>query len=461
MGLGGVSLIAGCSDQFGDINELSGPSTTASEPSTPQVSPSEIQSANSEEQTEYKLTADDGDDMDSFGQSVTIEGTTALIGAWKDEDPNGEEAGSVYVFERSGASWSQQTKLNASDGDERDRFGAAVTIDGDTALVGATWDDDPNGFESGSVYVFTRSGGEWTEQAKLVASDGAMEFNFGTSLAIENDTVLIGSPLHDRGEKAEFAGSVYPFVRSGSEWAQQPQLVASSLNVADFFGTSVALDGDIALIGAPSTTPKGADGTCRGNAGSVYIFHRSGTEWLEQTKITANDGDTCDRFGADVALDGKTALIGAPTDEDPNGGGAGSAYVFRRSGDSWLEQAKLYAPDGDEGDNFGHTVALEGDTALVGAWNNERVKERVGKDPLILGGVGSVYMFTRTAGEWSYHRTLWASDWNERKESVNFGWSLAFDNGTAITGTPRFSDEENSEDGMLTGGDGAVYILEL
>ena len=253
-----------------------------------------------------KLTASDSAGSDLFGRSVSIDGDTALVGAKWDND-KGLRSGSAYVFVRSGTTWTQQAKLTASDGAFGDSFGRSLSIDGDTALVGA-WHDDDYGSRSGSAYVFVRSGTTWTQQAKLNASDGAKDDWFGYSVSVSGDTALVGAYGDD--DKGSVSGSAYVFLRSGTIWTQQAKLTASDGAFADFFGEAVSMDGDTALVGAYSDDDKGL------HSGSAYIFVRSGATWSEQAKLTAFDGAPSDNFGWAVSLEGDTALVGAHRDDD-------------------------------------------------------------------------------------------------------------------------------------------------
>ena len=210
-------------------------------------------------------TASDGAEGDSFGNSVALDGDTALVGAYRDND-RGLSSGSAYFFTRSGGLWTQQQKLTASDGAEGDSFGNSVALDGDTALVGAYIDDD-RGSESGSAYFFTRSGGVWTQQQKLTASDGAEGDSFGSSVALDGDTALVGAYGDD--DLGSNSGSAYIFTRSGGVWTQQAKLTALDGAAWDSFGYSVALDGDTVLVGANGDDDLGS------NSGSVYFFHPS------------------------------------------------------------------------------------------------------------------------------------------------------------------------------------------
>jgi hypothetical protein len=359
-----------------------------------------------------KLTAGDGAVEDYFGRSVSISGETALVGAYQDDD-NGFSSGSAYVFTRSGASWTQQAKLIAGDGAADDRFGCSVSISGDTALVGAYLDDNNKGGDSGSAYVFTRSGASWTQQAKLTAGDGAASDQFGSSVALSGDTALVGAYLDDNN-KGPNSGGAYVFIRSGASWTQQAKLTAGDGAAYDYFGISVTLSGDTALVGASQDDDKGAD------SGGAYVFTRSGASWTQQAKLTAGDGAATDYFGSSVGLSGDTALIGAYYDDD-NGTNSGGAYVFTRSGASWTQQAKLVAGDGAAYDYFGSSVGLSGDTALVGAYGDDDKGSNS----------GSAYVFTRSGASWTQQAKLVAGD---GAVTDYFGISVALSGDTTLVG---------------------------
>ena len=309
-----------------------------------------------------KLTADDGAAKDEFGGKVALSGDTAVIGAIFQDD-KGDNSGSAYVFTRSGTTWSQQVKLTAADGAEGDAFGQSIALSGDTVVIGAPHDDD-KGNDAGSVYVFTRSGTTWSQQVKLTAADGVAGDVFGISIAFSGDTIVIGADLND--EKALNAGAVYVFTRSGSSWSQQAKITAADGAETDIFGVRVALSGDTILISAR----RDDDDVMGIDAGSAYIFTRTGTTWQQQIKLTASDGAADDRFGRSVALVADTAVIGAMFQDD-KGDNSGSAYVFTRSGTTWSQQVKLTAADGAEGDVFGWSVALSDDTAVITATRDD------------------------------------------------------------------------------------------
>jgi hypothetical protein len=358
-----------------------------------------------------KLFAADGEAMDQFGQAVSLDGDTALIGAPKDAD-NGQYSGSAYVFIRTGDTWALQQKLLASDGVAHDFFGYSVSLSGDTALIGAI------GVDSfiGAAYVFIRSGGTWAQQAELFALDGAVNDQFGCSVSLSGDTALVGAYGHDSNE-----GSAYVFTRSGTTWDQQEQLLASDGATNDQFGLSVALDGDTALIGAHWDEEIDDD-----DSGSVYVFIRTGTAWSQQQKLLASDAAAYDEFGLSVSLSGDTALIGAPKNDAAST--PGSAYVFIRTGMTWSQQQKLVASDGTAPDYFGCSVYVDGDSALVGSFWGDGMQT----------DSGSAYVFSRSGATWTQQAKVFASDGGGYEE---FGYSVALSGEFALIGA--FGDDNS------------------
>ena len=339
-----------------------------------------------------KLTASDAAASDDFGASVAVSGDTAAVGAPFDDDA-GSSSGSAYVFVR-GSTWSQQAKLTASDAAVSDRFGKSIAVSGDTAAVGAPFDDDA-GSSSGSAYVFVRSGSTWSQQAKLTADDGAAFDEFGASVAVSGNTAVVGAPFDD--DAGNSSGSAYVFVRSGSTWIQQAKLTASDAAASDRFGTSIALSGDTVVVGANRADPEG-----KTNAGAAYVFVRSGSTWGQQAKLTAGDGAAFDRFGRSVAISGDTVVAGANRADLGATTDAGAAYVFVRSDSTWTQQAKLTASDVEDYDLFGRSTGISGDTIAVGSHFH--------KDDGTSAFTGSVYVFQRSLGTWSQQTILTASD---------------------------------------------------
>jgi len=395
-----------------------------------------------------RLSAADADDIDWFGYQVALsaDGSTALVGAPRDEDPHGLWGGSAYLFARGDGGWLQGAKLVAEDGGPQDRFGISVALsaDGTTALVGADQDENPHGVDGGSAYVFAPRDGEWVQRTKLVAWDGGPGDRFGFAVALSGDgrRALVGTP-QDEDPHGLGAGSAYLFVLRADGWANEAKLAADDGGPEDIFGVSVALSGPgtTALVGAQGDeNPNGERG------GSAYVFGRTAGDWTQTAKLAAADGGPSDRFGHSVALsrDGSTAILGAPEDENPNGERGGSAYVFGRDGDSWAQTTKLVAADGYPLDYFGSDVALSGDgkTALVGAF---------GDDPNGPGS-GSSYLFSRTGATWIQSAKLVSWDGQDR---TNFGDSTALsaDGRLALVGARTYRNATGEAVG-------AVYVFE-
>ena len=301
---------------------------------------------------EQQLTADDGGASDLFGVSVALSGDTALVGIAANAG-----LGAAYVFVRSGTTWTQQQKLTPGDNAAGDNFGTTVALGPDTAIIGSLADDVGGNVDQGSAYVFTRSGTIWSEQQKLTASDGAAGDLFGQGVALEGDTAIVGADRDDVGVNLN-QGSAYVFTRSGSMWTEQQQLTASDGDAQDQFGISVAVSGDTVLVG------DARDDVLDQDDGSAYVFTRSDTTWTEQQKLIRPDGENADLFGQSVALSGDVALVSAHLDDVGGRSQQGSARVFTRSGSTWTAQQDLIASDGSAGDSFSISVALEHGTAV-------------------------------------------------------------------------------------------------
>jgi hypothetical protein len=270
--------------------------------------------------------------------------------------------GAAYVFIRSGGTWTQQAKLTPSD--HGGVFGESVAISGDTIVVGSRYSDVPGVSNAGAAYVFVRSGAVWTEQAKLFASDAHSSDEFGGAVAVSGDTILVGAEYAEDPDDGtvEEQGAAYIFVRSGTVWTQQARLAPSDVFLADQFGTSVAVSGDTAVVGS-----KNGDAPGVANVGAAYVYVRSGTVWTLQSKLTAFDAAGGDRFSNAVAITGNTVVVGSRFDTHSGKSQAGSAYVFGRVGTIWGMQAKLIAANAQASDYFGSSVAVLGNTVAVGA----------------------------------------------------------------------------------------------
>ena len=341
-----------------------------------------------------KLTASDGQGNDQFGRSVAVDGDTVVVGA---VGGDGQVAGSgaAYVFTKPNTGWAdapETAKLTASDGANLDAFGFSVALDGDggTVVVGAYWDDD-NGGDSGSVYVFTKAtDSDWadaTETVKLTASDGAAGDSFGYSVELDGDTMAVAAYLDgdDDDDQPSNSGSAYVFTRQEGVWSQVAKLTASDAAADDYFGRSVAVDGDMVVVGADHVNHVYGNGNTVSNSGAAYVFTKPSGVWYDVTetgKLTASDGAADDNFGRSVAAGGDTVVVGAYQYDDTVSD-SGAAYVFTKPGAGWTdatETTKLTASDGEAEDEFGISVAVAGDTVVVGAHRDD--------------GSGSAYVYS-------------------------------------------------------------------
>ena len=387
-----------------------------------------------------KLTAADGLRGDEFGYSVAVDGNTAVIGAYQDDDAtNGDDSGSAYVFTRVSGVWKQVAKLTADDGAANDEFGSSVAIDGSTIVVVAHQNDaDTNDNDEGAAYVFAKPASGWadmTQTAKLTAFGAAAGDEFGISVAVDGDTILVGAHQNDSND-----GAAYVFTEPFTGWADSSEtakLIASDAAADDEFGISVALDGDTAVIGARQDDDNGSQ------SGSAYVFTKVSGVWSQKAKLIASDGAADDQFGISVAVSGDTVVVGARQDDD-NGNQSGSAYVFTKPSSGWSnsnETAKLIASDGAADDEFGISVALDGDTAVIGARQDDTRN-------------GSAYVFTKVFGVWSQKTKLIASDGAAGDE---FGISVAVDGDTMVVGAYQYDVGGGTEKANA----GAAYFLRI
>ncbi len=252
-----------------------------------------------------ELTASDGAAKDAFGYSVAISGSMALVGAPYRMVGSNFSQGAAYVFVESGGTWVQQAELTASDGAANDDFGDSVAISGSTAMVGAAGHTVGSNYSQGAVYVFVKSGGTWSQQAELTASDGGAYDYFGLSMAVSGGTAVVGADDHVVGSN-NAQGAAYVFIENGGTWSQQAELTASDGAAHDYFGRSVAVSGSTAMVGAF------AHSVGSNNAqGAAYVFVESDGTWSQQAELTASDGAANDGFGESVAVSGSTAVVGA------------------------------------------------------------------------------------------------------------------------------------------------------
>ena len=355
---------------------------------------------------------------DALGWSVAVSGNTMVVGS-----PGGTRSatgqGVVTVFVRNGSAWAQEAELVATDALAGAQFGQSVSLSGDTLVIGAPLDrPTPSTFQGGSAYVFTRSGTTWSQQAKLISPHPTLQGNFANSVAVNGDTTVIGAARNER--------AAYVFTRTGTTWSQQSKLAPDVADADVQFATSVAIKGDTVAVGAVDLA---ATGTPKGSA---YVFSRTGTAWSKQAKLAPAAQQLGDRFGFSVALEGGLLLVGAPFTDAP-AVDSGEVYAFGRSGSTWSANGTLTPTDPTAGTRFGTAVALYLGTALVGA----PLDDSGGRDS------GAAYLFSSGTPTWTQFAKLVAP-----APAVNdqFGFSLAVNGVTAAAGAPG-RDTSGSDSG--------------
>ena len=369
--------------------------------------------------------------QDNLGASVGISGDYAIVGVPKDDNDHGVNVGSLQVFLRTETGWVQHQKVTASDAAGGDQFGTTLAMSGDYVIVGAPRKDGV-GRNSGAAYIFRRQGTEWVEQVKLLASDETRADYFGISVAIDGDTALVGA--HRTSEPLADCGTVYVFERTGENWNQTAKLTAPDPDSFAYFGFSVGISGNTAIIGAIRDDEAGID------AGAAYIFVRNQFGWALQTKLIGNNTEEGDNFGYAVDVDGDFAIVTSPKNR-----GTGAAYIYRREGPEWKQKRnrvriRMIPIDPDGATSFGMSVDIKGETAVIGATG-----ANVGQDV-----VGAAYVFTQNEPPfWNQHTKLVSADRSGRDE---LGFAVAIGENEVIAGAPKQDAGGSSS--------GAAYIFE-
>lgn len=366
-----------------------------------------------------KLLANDGEANINLGFSVSVsnDGSVCVIGA-PGGGATGSQAGAAYVYRRQNGVWSQEAKLTPNVPQMSDNFGRTVAISGDGATISvSSISADDYGSNRGSVYVFVKSGSDWIQQTKLLppAAEATTSYGISVSLSSDGNTLAVGRHLED--SPTTDAGSVYIYVRTGAVWAEQAKLTVSDGSM--HFGRSVSLSNsgnDIAV---------GAYGTAEDH-GCVYVFIRSGATWSQQARVTASDGASGDSLGYSVSIsgDGNTVLAGA-YGNDTKGTSAGAAYVYTRSGVTWSQHSKLMLADGSAGDYFGHSVSISenGSFCAVGAYLDDDKGS----------SSGTVAIFKKNGAVWEQTSKLSPAD-GAISDRFGYSVSLSGDGKTCVGG---------------------------
>jgi hypothetical protein len=344
---------------------------------------------------------------DGIGSSVAISGTTAIVGAYD----HAKDAGRAYVFSKTGSGWHQVAELQGADTVAGDEFGSSVAISGMTAVVGAGDHAD----HAGSAYVFTKTPGGWKQAAELQGSDTIAGDYFGWSVAISGTTAVVGAYGH-----AHSAGRAYVFTKTPGGWKQDAELQGDDSLAGDQFGSSVAISGTTAVVGATNRAAA---------SGRAYMFTKTGSGWKQAAEVKGSDTVSGNHFGWSVAISGATAIVGAFLQANS----AGRAYVFTGTSSGWKQDAELAGSDTVAGDGFGISVAMTGTAIIVGATGHA-------------ASAGRAYVFKGTPSGWKQAAELVGSDTAAGDE---FGFSVGISGTTAVVGAP-----------VHAGHAGRAYLLE-
>lgn len=384
---------------------------------------------------EARLTATDAAAGDRFGTSVSIQGNTAVVGAYLHDLPGKTDAGAVYVFQRSGTTWTQVAKLTASNSAANDNLGISVDLDGDTILAGA-WLKTLLTSQQGAAYVFTRSGaGTWSQQAALSDINGTASDWFGNRVALEGDTAVIAST----GDDVIFTdrGTVQIYTRSGTTWTRRAALDPGLGGVSDFFGSSVSIHNGSVAVGAP-----GNDVTASGNEGAVYVFTGSGATWSLQQKLTRAGAAVGEGLGNAVAIRGDTVVCGVPNFDGIVGTNQGLGVSFTRTGTTWAASEVFMPNETQAQSSFGSAIAMSDEFVAVGSSNWSRSGANFS---------GAAYAFRRADGVPAGTSTLTAPT---PQTAASFGNRLASDGTKLVIGS-------YNEDGGAGADQGAVYVYKF
>ncbi len=438
-GLGDVTLSYGNPNQitdvvgnaFADINNSSGTVTFIDTSAT---------------QIGNRIADGDGALNDRFGASIAASGEILLVGSPNDDDA-ASNAGTVFVFERdSTSSFTEKQKLIASNATFNDRFGEAVGISGDWAVVGAPYADTA-GSDSGTAYVFHREGGVWSEHSQLISPSSFTYHRFGSSVGISGNTIVVGAPLGysvPGGVYRSGLAHVFEYDACNETWNETDILQASDATANDNYGTSVAIAGTRIVVGAPFDDDNGS------STGSAYLFTRIAGSWIETTKINHTAPVRYDYFGQSVAISetGTELVVGAPG-RDGVGLNEGGAYVFERVAFNWSQTDELVASDATNYDAFGQSVGITTGTVIVGAY----------KDDTAQLDAGSAYVFTGDAGSYAeIIHTLPDSD--DQGRSDNYGSAVAASGNTAYVGSSFGNDQTLGVTGSTNTGSAYAYRMD-
>jgi hypothetical protein len=479
------------------------------------------------------IKASNAESDDNFGSALSLAGDTLIVGALAEDsnqttitngttsglDNDATNSGAVYIYRRSVSEWVQESYLKAVNSEVNDQFGSSVIISGSTLAVGVRLEDSnqttiTNGTtassnnsatSSGAVYVYERTGTQWTQEAYVKAVNTEPSAEFGSAVSLSDNTLVVGAYQEDNNQSTITNGStaattllygypgmgaVYVYRRVGNQWAQQAYIKAANARMFAYFGASISLSGDTLAVGSwgeyanQTTITNGTTASSDSSAvatGAVYIYRRTGVQWGQEAYVKAANAEAYDRFGTSVALSGDILAVGAQRESsnqtvitndstasaDNSAYASGAVYIYRRNGTQWAQEAYVKAANAASNDGFGLPVALTGNTLAVGATGEDSSQTTLTNSSAAssddtLTDSGAVYVYRRTGSLWAQEAYLKAFSGRRRE---NFGQGITLSGDTLAVGSIDDSGQTTITNGSMvsTGSfarnSGAVYVF--
>ncbi|KAJ5076250.1 hypothetical protein M0811_06529 [Anaeramoeba ignava] len=379
---------------------------------------------------EGTIITTNGQSQDNFGFSVKISEDTIVSGAPQATIANKSGQGAVYIFQNNGTNWNQMQILTASDGKAGDNFGNSLAIQDSILVIGAYYSNVSTNHSQGKVYVFQNNGTNWIESQILTASDGSSGDWFGKSVAINGNYIAIGAQNANTSANGVNQGKAYVFQNNGTNWNQMEILTASDGASGDWFGTSIGANGNYIVISSVR-----ANVSNNTQQGKVYVFTNNGTNWIESEILTASDGASGDAFGSSIAILANDIIIGSPKAEVGTNADQGKAYYYQNNGSSWVQKSILVGTNGAKGDNFGASVDVSSEYLIVG-----------GPRAAVDGKTdqGKAWMFSKQGGDWTSDGEVVSRDGQAHD---NFGSSVSISVNRSAVGAFGAEVGQNTEQG--------------
>ena len=463
----------------------------------------EQQSLNEKWYQDAYLQASNADPGDVFGMNVAVSGDTLAVSAWSEDSvqttiTNGtnasssnslQDSGAIYIYRRSGLQWTQEAYLKAANAGSYDYFGTSLSLSGETLAVGAYSEDSTQTYittaaptssnnsleNSGAVYIYKRSGVNWSQEAFVKASNANISDSFGIHISLSGNTLAIGADEEDSNQNTittgttassnndlVSSGAVYVYRRNGALWEQEAYIKAANANSSDSFGWAVSISGDTLAVGVPledsnqttiTNSNYASSDNSREDSGAVFIYRRNEPLWTQEAFINAANASPNDQFGYSLSLSGDTLAVGAWAEDafqtaisnntyaspDNTKADSGAVYVYRRSGTYWTQEAYIKAANSDTDDRFGGGVSISGNTLAVGAWSEDANQNSITNGNTAssnnsLENSGAVYIYHRSETLWKQAAYIKASNANAEDR---FGVSVDLSGDTLAVGAPE------------------------